>query len=71
MYVEDVKDEKGTYTPIFDQNFLNIQPIFNPQKVLESWHLGLSNHKMLYVSKHVKDVKHQIIFNIFDILQHT
>ena len=29
---------------IFAHNFLNIQPIFNPQKVLESWHLDLSNH---------------------------
>ena len=25
-------------------NFLNIQPIFNSQKVLESWDLGLFNH---------------------------
>ena len=29
---------------IFAHNFLNIQPIFNPQKVLESWDLDLSNH---------------------------
>ena len=36
MYVEDVKDGKGTYTHIFAYNFLNIQPIFNLQKVLES-----------------------------------
>ena len=36
MYVEDVEDGKGTYTHIFAHNFLNIQPIFNPQKVLES-----------------------------------
>ena len=35
MYVEDVKDGKSTYTHIFAHNFLNIQPIFNPQKVLE------------------------------------
>ena len=35
MYVQDVKDEKSTYTHIFAHNFLNIQPIFNPQKVLE------------------------------------
>ena len=28
----------------FTHNFLNIQPIFNPQKVLESWDLDLSNH---------------------------
>ena len=29
---------------IFAHNFLTIQPIFNPQKVLESWDLDLSNH---------------------------
>ena len=29
---------------IFAHNFLNIQLIFNPQKVLESWDLDLSNH---------------------------
>ena len=36
MYVEDVEDGKRTYTHIYAHNFLNIQPIFNPQKVLES-----------------------------------
>ena len=36
MYVEDVKDGKRAYTHIFANNFLNIQPIFNLQKVLES-----------------------------------
>ena len=36
MYVKDVKDGQRTYTNIFPHNFLNIQPIFNPQKVLES-----------------------------------
>ena len=29
---------------IFTQNFLNIQLILNPQKVLESWDLDLSNN---------------------------
>ena len=33
MYVED---GKRTYTHIFAHNFLNIQWIFNPQKVLRS-----------------------------------
>ena len=32
MYVEDVEDGKRTYT----HSILNIQPILNPQKVLES-----------------------------------
>ena len=36
MYVKDIEDGKRTYTHIFAHNFLNIQPIFNPQKVLES-----------------------------------
>ena len=44
MYVEDVKDGKRTYTHIFAHSFLNIHPIFNPQKVLESWDLELFNH---------------------------
>ena len=33
---------------IFAYNFLNIQPIFNPQKVLESWELDLLNHIIQY-----------------------
>ena len=37
MYVKDVEDGKRTYTHIFTHNFLNIQPILNPQKVLEIW----------------------------------
>ena len=48
MYVEDVKDGKRTYRHIYAHNFLNIQPIFNPQKVLESWDLELSNHTIQY-----------------------
>ena len=32
MYVEDVEDGKRTYTHIFANNILNIQPIFYPQK---------------------------------------
>ena len=36
MYVKDVEDGKRTYRHIYAHNFLNIQPIFNPQKVLES-----------------------------------
>ena len=36
MYVENVEDGKRTYTDIFAYNFLNIQPIFNLQKVLRS-----------------------------------
>ena len=43
-----VKDGKRTYTHIFAHNFLNIQPIFNQEKVLESWDLELSNHTIIY-----------------------
>ena len=48
MYVEDVEDGERTYRHIYAHNFLNIQSIFNPQKVLESWDLGLSNHTIQY-----------------------
>ena len=43
MYVED---GKRSYTHMFAHNFLNIQLIFNPEKVLESCTL-----------KHVEDVE--------------
>ena len=36
MYDEDVEDGKRTYRNIFVHNFLNIQLIFNLQKVLRS-----------------------------------
>ena len=48
MYVEDVKDGKRTYTHIFAPNFLNIQMIFNLQKVLRNWDLELFNHTIKY-----------------------
>ena len=58
MYVEDVEDGKRTYRHIHAHNFLNIQPIFNPQKVLESGDSELSNHTIQYcLLKHVEDVK--------------
>ena len=36
MFVETVDTTVKTYPHIPAHNFLNIQPIFNPQKVLES-----------------------------------
>ena len=36
IYVEDVEDGKRTYRHIYAHNFLNLQLIFNLQKVLES-----------------------------------
>ena len=47
MYVECVKRHSKYAVRdhnIFAHNFLNIQLIFNPIKVLESWDLGLSNY---------------------------
>ena len=44
MYVKEVEDGKRTYTHIFAHNFLNIQPIFNLQKVMRSSDLELFNH---------------------------
>ena len=38
-YCVEIKD-----IHIFAHNFLNIQAIFNPKKVLESWDWDLSNH---------------------------
>ena len=52
---------------IFAHNFLNIQLIFNPQKVLESWDLGLSNHTMLCILKHVGGVEGRNTFDTSDI----
>ena len=37
-----------THSQISAHNFLNIQPIFNPQNVLESWDWGLFNHTIKY-----------------------
>ena len=48
MYVGDVEDGERTYTHIIAHNFINIQSIFNPQKVLRSWDLELSNHTIKY-----------------------
>ena len=39
---------QNTYKHVFAHDFLNIQLIFNPQKVLKSWDLGLSNHTIKY-----------------------
>ena len=36
MYVEDVEDGKEHTDTFYAHNFLNIEQIFNPQKVLES-----------------------------------
>ena len=55
-------------THIFTHNFLNIQWIFNPQKVLESWDLGLSNHIKCYVCQSMSEVsKVKITFDTSDI----
>ena len=40
------KEVQNMYKHVFAHNFLNIQRIFNPKKVLESWDLGLFNHSI-------------------------
>ena len=58
MYVEDVEDGKRTYRHIYAHNFLNIQPILNLEKVLESWDLAFQPYDpILCILKHVEDVK--------------
>ena len=44
MFVETVDTTLKTHPHIPAHNFLNIQLIFNPEKVLESWDWGLFNH---------------------------
>ena len=36
------------YKYVFAHNFLNIQWIFNQEKVLESWDIGLSNNAIKF-----------------------
>ena len=54
---------------IFAYIFLNIQPIFNPKKVLKNWDLGLSNHTIkCYVCWSMLEVLMvKITFNTSDI----
>ena len=44
MFVKTVNTTVKTHPHIPAHNFLNIQQIFNPQKVLKSWDSGLFNH---------------------------
>ena len=71
-YVEKVKrlcyvEKKDIH--IFAHNFLNIQAIFNPKKVLESWDLDLSNHTIQcnVCRSMLKGSKVEITFDPFDI----
>ena len=59
------------YTHIVANNFLNIQPIFNPQNVLESYDLGLSNHTITsYVYGSMLEVSNvKITFHTSNMLQ--
>ena len=51
MFVETVDTTVKTYPHIPAHNFLNIQQIFNLQKVLESWTQGfLTIPSILYMS---------------------
>ena len=44
MFVKTVNTTVKTHPHIPVHNFLNIEPIFNLKKVLESWDWGLSTH---------------------------
>ena len=48
MYVEGVKKAQNMYKHVFAHNFLNIQQIFNLEKVLERSDIGFSNHTIKY-----------------------
>ena len=63
-HVKRVKRSLNSFT----HNFLNIQRIFNPQKVLESWDSDLSNHTIqCYVCRNMsKGSKVKITFDPFD-----
>ena len=59
-------EEEHTHT-FFAHNFLNIQPIFNLQKVLESWDLELFKHIHTHFAQHhlqsLWHTYHYIAFN--------
>ena len=54
------------YTHIFTHNFLNIQLIFNPQKVLESGDFGPFNHTHIFTHNFLNI---QLIFNPQKVLE--
>ena len=43
-----------TCTHVSAHNFLNIQWIFNPKKVLECWESGLSNHSKILICRYCR-----------------
>ena len=75
MFVDTVNTTVKTHPHIPTHNFLNIQWIFNPQKVLESWDSGLFNHIINTIYVNTVDTKHIhtflpitcLIFNGFSI----
>ena len=56
MFVETVNTTVKTHPHIPAHNFLNIQLIFNQQKVLKRWDWGLFNHTIntIYVNSNTK-----------------
>ena len=57
MFVETVDTTVKTHPHIPAHNFLNIQQIFNPQKVLESWDSGLFNHTINTIYVYTVDTR--------------
>ena len=61
IYVKTVDTKTHPHIPA--HNFLNIQSIFNPQKVLESWDSGLFNHTIntIYVDTRKESLMHSML----------
>ena len=60
MFVETVDTTVKTHPHIPAHNFLNVQQIFNPQKVLESWDSGLFKYfQILYIYVDTVDTRHK------------
>ena len=57
MFVETVDTTVKTHPHIPAHNFLNIQPILNPQKVLESLDSGLFNHTIFTIHVDTVDTR--------------
>ena len=57
QYMSKTSKMGKEHTHIFAHNFLNIQPIFNLQKVWKAETKSLPYHQILCIIKHVEDVK--------------
>ena len=63
MFVETVDTTVKTHPHIPAYNFLNIQRIFNPQKVLESCDSGLFNHTINTIHVDTVDTRQESLIH--------